>query len=591
MRLTQYLLPTLKESPADATIPSHSLMIRAGLIRKLASGLYTYLPFGLRALRKVEAIIREEMNRAGALEFVFPILLPKELLERTGRWQIFKKELFRLKDRHTGDYALGPTHEEAFTSWVASEIKSHKQLPLNLYQIHTKFRDEIRPRFGVMRSKEFVMKDAYSFHTDDASLDVTYQKMSETYSRIFKRCGLDFVHVKADSGAMGGSGSEEFMVKSSVGEEGILISGTSGYAANVETAQEDITALLSTNPKTPGGNPEKISTPNQRSIEELTAFLKIGAERFIKSLLYDVIEDTLDAATNKIVVKKRTVLILIRGDLSVNETKLGNFFKKIAAGGDAEVVLSGEETVKRVTGAPVGFAGPIGLKEAVEIYADVSLTGMEDGVTGANEIDLHYKNVSLSRDAKVAAFGEFYTAREGHPAPGSKDPLQLFRGVEVGHIFKLGKKYTTAFEAKVLDDKSQSVIPTMGCYGIGVNRTLAAIIEQHHDENGISWPLSVAPFQVHLLTMNTKDEKVQSFSEELYQELISAGIDVLWDDRDERPGFKFKDADLCGIPLQIVIGEKSMANGQVEWKLRREKEKSFVARGEVLAKVKAVVGE
>ncbi|MBL8992399.1 MAG: proline--tRNA ligase [Spirochaetia bacterium] len=583
MRLTQYILPTLKESPAEATIPSHTLMIRSGMIRKMASGLYSYLPFGLRALRKVEAIVREEMNRAGALEFEFPILLTKELLQTAGRWERYKNEnlLFNLKDRGGSELALGPTHEESFTQWVASEIKSHKQLPVNLYQIHTKFRDEIRPRFGVMRSKEFVMKDAYSFHLDDKSLDETYRLMSETYTRIFRRCGLDFVHVKADSGAMGGSDSEEFMVKSSVGEEGLLIS--EGYSANIETAQEDLAALVATNPNTPGGAIEKISTPNQKTIEELTAFLKVPASAFIKSLLYDVNESFPNGK-----VLKKTVMILIRGDLEVNEIKLGNHFTRNAKG-VMEVRLSNEETVRRVTGAPVGFAGPVGLKETIDIFADVSLQGMEDGVTGANEEGQHYQHVSLSRDAKIAAFAEFYTAREGRPAPGGRHTLQLFRGVEVGHIFKLGKKYTLAFGAKVLDETSSSVVPTMGCYGIGVNRTLAAVIEQHHDEAGISWPMSVAPFHVLLLTMNAADEKVMAYSEALYRELSSAGIEVLWDDRDERPGFKFKDADLVGLPIQIVVGEKGIAQDQVEWKLRAEKEKSFVARKDVLEKVKTLV--
>lgn len=566
MRFTQALIPTLKEQPAEAVLPSHALMIRAGMIRKLGSGLYSYLPYGLRALRKVEQVIREEMTRAGALEFSFPLLLPKELLTPTGRWQIFKRELFRLKDRNDADFALGPTHEEAFAQFAANEISSHKQLPLNLFQIGPKFRDEIRPRFGVMRSKEFIMKDAYSFHIDDACLDRTYKVMSEAYQRVFTRLGLDFVHVKADSGAMGGSGSEEFMVKSTVGEEGILIA--PGYAANVETAQEDGESLILGNQGQIGGDVEKVPTPNVRRIEELEAFFKCTAASFIKSLVYDIFEES----------GKKSVMVLIRGDLEVNEVKLKNHF------GGADVALANEETVKRVTGAPVGFAGPVGLKD-IEIHADQSLKGLEDAVTGGNAVDMHLKHVSMGRDVAVSKWGEFYTAREGKPAPGSKEPLQMFRGIEVGHIFKLGPKYTKAFGHTVLGPTGEAVTPTMGCYGIGVNRTLAAVIEQHHDEKGLCLPASVAPFGVMLLSMNVKDESILKYSEDLYRDLLKAGVDVLWDDRDERPGFKFKDAELLGMPIQLVVGAKSMAAGEVEWATRKTGEKRNVPRATVVAEV------
>jgi prolyl-tRNA synthetase len=548
-------------------------MIRAGLMRKLASGLYTYLPFGLRALKKVEAIVRTEMNASGGLEFVFPILLPKELLDQTGRWKIFRKELFRLKDRHEHEFALGPTHEEAFSEWASQEIRSHRQLPITLYQINTKFRDEIRPRFGVMRSKEFVMKDAYSWHTDDTSLDETYRTMSETYQRIFRRCGLDFVHVKADSGAMGGSGSEEFMVKSNVGEEAIMIAPGSHYAANIETAQEDEAALTAPNAKHVVANLEKISTPTQKSIEEVCAFLKVDATQTIKSLVYDILIDG----------KRKTILVLIRGDLEVNETKLTNFVGRLIP--TAEIFLSSEETVKRISGAPTGFVGPVGLKETIDIYADISLKGLENAVTGANEEAFHLKNVSLSRDAKITSWGEFYSAREGKPAPGGKENLQSFRGIEVGHIFKLGKKYTEAFKHQVLLADGKSTTPTMGCYGIGINRTLAAVIEQHHDASGITWPMAISPFQVLLLTMNVKDEKSMEVSQKLYGELTAAGIEVLWDERDERPGFKFKDADLIGIPLQITIGEKALAQNGVEWKERIGTEKILVPLTEASQKI------
>ncbi len=577
MKLSRYLIPTLKESPNDAVIPSHILMIRAGLIRKLSSGLYTYLPFGLKALKKVEAIIREEMNAAGGLEFLFPVLLPKELLEETGRWKIFRKELFRLKDRHDHEFALGPTHEEAFSQWVSQEIRSHRQLPVTLYQINTKFRDEIRPRFGVMRSKEFIMKDAYSWHLDDESLDETYRTMSETYQRIFRRCGLDFVHVKADSGAMGGSGSEEFMVKSSVGEEAILIAPSSQYAANIETAQEDEATLLKSNSAFGLAAIEKVSTPTQKSIEEVSEFLKVTKAQMIKSLVYDILADG----------KRQTILVLIRGDLEVNETKLANAVSRVVP--SSEIFLAGEETVKRVSGAPAGFVGPVGLKEAVDIFADISLKGLENAVTGANEAGFHLKNVGLSRDVKVTHWAELYTAREGHPAPGGKENLQSFRGIEVGHIFKLGKKYTEAFKHQVLLADGKSGTPTMGCYGIGLNRTLASVIEQHHDASGISWPMSIAPFQVMILTMNVKDAASMQASEKLYSELTHAGLDVLWDERDERPGFKFKDADLMGIPLQITVGEKSLATGNVEWKLRSGTEKVAVPVVEATNKIIAFV--
>lgn len=571
MRFTQALIPTLKEQPAEAVLASHALMIRAGMIRKLGSGLYSYLPYGLKALKKVEQVIREEMNKSGALEFSFPLLLPKELLVPTGRWQIFKRELFRLKDRNDADFALGPTHEEAFAAFAAAEISSHKQLPLNLYQIGPKFRDEIRPRFGVMRSKEFIMKDAYSFHVDDASLDATYKVMSETYQRIFSRLGLDFVHVKADSGAMGGSGSEEFMVKSQVGEEAILTA--PGYAANIETAQEDEAALVAGNAGKNLGAVERVATPNVRKIEELEAFFKTGASSFIKSLVYDVLEEA----------GKKSVLVLIRGDLEINEVKLKNHF------GGTDVVLASEGTVQKVTGAPVGFAGPIGLPADTEIHADLSLKGLEEAFTGGNAVDVHLTHVSMSRDVKVTRWGSFYTARAGQPAPGGAGNLEMFRGIEVGHIFKLGPKYTKAFGHTVLGPDNGPITPTMGCYGIGVNRTLAAVIEQNHDDKGLCLPPAVAPFTVALLSMNVRDAAILKYSEDLYLELQGAGIDVLWDDRDERPGFKFKDAELLGMPIQLVVGAKGIAAGEVEWSERKSGQKKTVARGEVVSAVKTAL--
>lgn len=549
MRLSQTIAPTLKESPNDASIPSHALMLRAGLIRKLSSGLYTYLPIGLKALRNVQQIIREEMDAAGAQEFLFPILLERELWEKSGRWDLFKKELFRLKDRNDNDVALGATHEEAFTEFFTSHFQSYKQLPVCLYQMNTKFRDEIRPRFGVMRSKEFIMKDAYSFHVDEESLEETYQRMSQCYSNIFFRCGLDFVHVKADSGSMGGSDSEEFMVKSEVGEDSILSSEDGLYAANVETAVEE----LEENKDLQTPEIERVQTPNVRSIEELEDFFQIKSSQFIKSLVYEVVNDE----------SRKPILVLIRGDYEVSEVKLANLFP------GSDVFLASEQVVKEVTGAPFGFAGPIGLKKDIEIYGDKSLINLSQAVSGANETDTHIKNIKIGRDFKIENWVEVYEAKEGGLAPGGKSRLKSLRGIEVGHIFKLGKKYTKAFDSTVLDENGKSILPTMGCYGIGVNRTLAAVIEQNHDEDGIIWPVSMAPFVVHLITANAKQEEQMLASEKIYNEFVEAGVTVLWDDRTERPGFKFKDADLMGTPIRLVAG-KGLAEGLLEASLRRD---------------------
>ncbi|MEK6794007.1 MAG: proline--tRNA ligase [Spirochaetota bacterium] len=552
MRVSRLFAPTLKEAPAEAQIPSHALMLRAAIMRMLASGLYTYLPLGVKALRKVTNIIREEMDRAGAQEFVFPILLPRELLTPSGRWDIFRQELFRLKDRHGVDTALGATHEEAFTDIVKREIQSYRQLPLNLYQIHTKFRDEIRPRFGVIRSREFVMKDAYSFHTDDASLDVTYAQMSDTYKRIFSRMGIDVVSVKADSGAMGGSGSEEFMVLSDVGEEEIIFCTDCDYRANVEKAECKNEYIADCAQK------EKavVDTPNVATIKDLEAFFKIEASQFIKTLIYKREDGS-------------PVVVLIRGDLDVNETKLANYF------GGEEIVLADDALVRTVTGARVGFAGPVGLKMDVPVIADHSIKTVINGVTGANADDKHIINVNHGRDFTVKEFADFRRVKAGDNCIQCGGKLLSKRGLELGHIFKLGKKYTEAFNVTVLDETNKPLMPTMGCYGIGVNRTLAAVIEQHHDEKGIIFPISVAPYEMIICALD-KDRSIMDEAERVYNELSRAGADVLLDDRDERPGVKFNDADLIGIPIRITIGKRGVAAGTAEFKLRRDKDKADV---------------
>lgn len=587
MKMSKALIPTLKEAPNDAVISSHILMMRAGLIRKSSAGLYSWLPMGLKVLHKIENIIRKRMDEAGAQECLLPILLGKDLWETSGRWSVFKREklLFSAIDRHDNEYALGPTHEEAITDLVVSELNSYRALPINLYQINTKFRDEIRPRYGVMRSKEFIMKDAYSFHETDACLDKTYSLMSDTYKKIFTDLALDFVWVRADSGAMGGSGSEEFMVKSDVGEDEILTCGKCSYAANTETAIEKLSPNVS-QPVSSLKAVETVSTPSVKTIADLTDFFKTTPDRFIKSLVYRV---TTPAEGEK-KAESRFALILIRGDYEVNDVKLGNLF----AGQNVE--LASDAEIKSATGAPIGFVGPFGIKKAegkpegfciskagvaIEVYADETLTGLDDAITGANEKDLHYKNVSMTRDVPFAKKVSVYTAKEGGQCPECSDKLKMFRGIEVGHVFKLGKKYTSAFQMKVLTADSKSIIPTMGCYGIGVGRSLASIVEQHHDDGGICWPMSVAPYHVHLLTLDVTDAECMGKSEALYKELTDLGVEVLFDDRDERAGFKFKDADLIGIPLQVVLGKRGVTNGLAELKVRKEGGKKEIPLAEL----------
>lgn len=557
------LIPTLKDAPADAVLDSHKLMIRSGMIRKLSSGLYTWLPIGLKALRRIENIIRDEMNKAGAQEILFPILMSKELWDISGRWDVFKSELFRLEDRHKSSYALGPTHEEAVAHLAAAEISSHRALPINLYQINTKFRDEIRPRFGLMRCREFIMKDAYSFHLDDACLDREYRKMSSAYESIFRRCGLDYVKVSADSGAMGGSGSEEFMVKSSVGEEEIILCSECGYAANTETAKEKITQ--NNHGSENGLPPELVHTPGVKTIEAVSGFFKLPEDRLIKSLVYRI------ASENEI----KFILLLIRGDLQVNETKLSGHFH------GAETARASEEEVRKFTGAGTGFVGPINIS-ALPVVADISIKDIKNAVCGANREEYHFSNVSEGRDFTVSSWIECYTAKSGGACIACGGKLSTIRGIEVGHVFKLGKKYTLAFNHTVLDTRSIPVNPTMGCYGIGLGRTLAAAVEQNHDDKGIIWTKETTPFHALIITLDTANTHVMNESETVYRHICDGGFEALWDERDQRPGFKFNDADLIGIPVQIIIGKRFLESGTYEVKTRHDGLKSSLTKSEVL---------
>ena len=548
MRYSQYLLPTLKESPADAEIVSHQLMTRAGMIRKVAAGIYNYMPFGLRSVRKVEEIVRQEMNRAGAIECLMPMANPAELWQESGRWEKYGKELLRFKDRKETDFCMGPTHEEVVTDIVRHTVKSYRQLPLNLYQIQTKFRDEIRPRFGLMRGREFLMKDAYSFDLDDAGADAAYQKMYQAYRRIFQRCGLKFRAVEADSGAIGGNFSHEFMVLAESGEDGIVSCNHCEYAANVEKAE-----IRYSDQSLPSGtkNLEKVATPGQKTIAEVAAFLNIAPNQLVKTLIVQTSNDEL-------------VAVLLRGDRELNQIKLLNLL------GCDWVVMAEEAEVVKATGAPTGFAGPVGLP--LRILADNEVRQLRDFVVGANEKDQHYLGANLERDFKVDGFADLRQAVGGDPCPRCAGQLESWRGIEVGHVFKLGTKYSEAMNATVLDDQGQARTLIMGCYGIGIGRTVAASIEQNHDENGVIWPMPIAPFQVLVVILNPNDDALRLAAEKLYAELLELGVEVLLDDRDERPGAKFKDADLIGIPLRVTVGARGLKEGQVELKSRASDE-------------------
>ncbi len=545
MRQSQLLIPTLREDPGEAEIVSHRLMLRAGMIRKVAAGIYTYLPLGLRVIRKVERIIREELNKAGAQEVLMPIASPAELWQETGRWDFYGKELFRFKDRHERDFCLGPTHEEVITDLVRREVRSYRQLPANFYQIQTKFRDEIRPRFGLMRGREFIMKDAYSFDADEAGAKESYRKMYEAYKAIFTRCGLSFRPVEADTGLIGGTSSHEFMVLADTGEEGIAVCDACDYAANVERAELQEHAHKP--PPETLREKRRVPTPGKKTVEEVTAFLKVPATQLVKTLLYRA--------------DGKTVAVLIRGDHEVNEIKL----KK--ALGATDLVMADSATVEQLSGAPVGFAGPIGLK-GVPLIADLSVKGLVNVVVGGNAADTHWVDVTPGRDFTPHRYTDLRYAVAGDACPRCAKPLRIVRGIEVGHVFMLGTKYSEKMKALYLDKQGREQMMVMGCYGIGVGRTAAAAIEQNHDANGIIWPAPLAPFHVHVIPLADKG-KVLEAAVALESEFERAGIGVLVDDRDERPGVKFNDADLIGCPYQVVIGEKNLSQGLMELKERR----------------------
>jgi prolyl-tRNA synthetase len=566
MRWTEFLAPTLKETPSEAETQSHRLMLRAGLIRKLSSGIYSLLPLGLRSAKKVERIVREEMNRIGGLEILMPILSPSDLWMESGRWDVYGKELMRVTDRHDRCFALGPTHEEVVTDIVRREVRSYRQLPLILYQIQTKFRDEVRPRFGVVRAREFLMKDAYSFHRDDASLAETYHKMYEAYTRIFTRCGLRFGPVEADSGAIGGDVTHEFMVFAETGESEVFACDC-GYAATSDTAEGE--------PPAYEGDPdpkdlEKVSTPGMKTVEEVTGFLKKQPWELLKTIVYKVGD--------------QYVAVLVRGDREINEMKLTSVLRGIPA------EMASPEEIQRVTGGPLGFSGPVGLK-GLRVIADHSVKGMINMVTGANEADAHLVNVNVGRDFEVDEFHDVLSIAEGDTCKRCSRPLSTWRGIEVGQIFKLGAKYSNVMKAYFLDEKGIEHPFVMGCYGIGITRTVAAAIEQHNDKDGIAWPISIAPFEVLILPTNVSEAHLRETAEVIYAGLTERGIDVLLDDRDERPGNKFKDADLVGVPIRVTVGEKAAKEGNVEVRMRRSGEIRRVSREKAVEVICGIVAE
>jgi prolyl-tRNA synthetase len=570
MRYSQYFLPTLKEIPSEAEVPSHQLMFRAGMIRKLAAGVYSYLPFGLRAIQKVEAIVREEMNRAGAIEVLLPFVQPAEIWVESHRWEEYGKELLRFKDRHNRDCCLGPTHEEVITDIARKEIRSYRQMPVNLYQIQTKFRDEIRPRFGVMRAREFIMKDAYSFDVDEKGLDVSYQKMVDAYHRIFERCGLKFRKVEAESGVIGGSYSHEFMVLADTGEETIVSCNRCSYSANIEKADfKRRETKTSIDGKRSPRTLQKVLTPDKRTVQEVTEFLHVSPQDLVKTLIFES--------------DKGPVAALVRGDHEISEKKLKSVW------GIENIQLAREETVEKITKAPKGFAGPIRL--SIPMIADLDIQNMFDFVTGANEKDAHLINVNLVRDFQVNRFVDLRTFAPGDLCPLCGGETKLDKGIEVGHTFKLGTKYSEAMGTTYLDEQGKEKVILMGCYGIGIGRTVAAAIEQYYDQNGIVFPMSITPFQAFLLPVNIKIDLIRETAEQLYQDLMREGVEVLFDDREETPGVKFKDADLIGIPLRATLGEKNLKKGLVEIKKRRTGEIFLVQRDEAVSEIKKLIDQ
>ncbi|MEE2732796.1 MAG: proline--tRNA ligase [Pseudomonadota bacterium] len=564
MKTTEYLLATLRETPADAEVISHQLMLRAGMIRKLASGLYTWLPLGLRVLQKVERIVREEMNKSGAMEVLMPVVQPAELWQESQRMEAYGPELLRFQDRNNRDFVLGPTHEEVITDLVRNNIQSYKQLPCNFYQIQTKFRDEIRPRFGIMRSREFIMKDAYSFHLNETSLQQTYDLMYATYSSIFTRLGLDFRPVLADTGSIGGNSSHEFHVLADSGEDDIAFSDSSDFAANIEMAE----ALeIGDHRPQPAAELQKIATPDQHSIEEVASFLQVPAERIVKTLIVHGTSE--DGGT-------RLVALLLRGDKALNDIKAEKH--PLVA---APLTFASDEEVEQAIGCKPGSIGPIQL--SIPVIADRSVVNLSDFVCGANEDGFHLSGVNWERDARFDEVADLRNVAEGDPSPCGQGTLVIKRGIEVGHIFQLGTKYSEALKAAVLDENGKNHIMPMGCYGIGVTRVVASAIEQNHDQYGIIWPEAIAPFQLAIVPLNNhKSPAVQETADALYQEFTELGIEVLYDDRKERPGVKFSDMELIGIPHRIVISDRGIEEGAYEYKHRRENDKLSVPADQVI---------
>jgi prolyl-tRNA synthetase len=545
MRYSQLLLPTLKEVPADAEIVSHVLLLRAGFIRKLTAGIYSYLPMGLAAIRKVENIVREEMNRAGAQELLMPMVQPADLWMETGRYKKYGPELLRFRDRHARESCLGPTHEEVITDIARKELHSYRDLPVNLYQIQTKFRDEIRPRFGLMRGREFIMKDAYSFDVSDAAAEESYRKMYDAYKRIFTRCGLDFRAVQADSGAIGGNFSHEFMVLAKTGEDTIVVCSNCEYAANMEKAAVKLRAGTITEAL---AELKRVETPGKRKVDTVCEFLGIGPDRLVKTLVFWA--------------DGKPVAVLVRGDREVEEVKLKNLL------GVADVALADEAEVFNATGVPTGYLGPVGI--AIRVVADQEVAAMQNFYVGGNEKNYHLQNVNLGRDFQVEAIADLRQITSTDPCPECGGTLGLTEGIEVGHVFKLGTGYSESMQATFQDSDGQEKHFVMGCYGIGVSRVVAAAIEQNHDEHGIIFPVPLAPYTVIIVNLGGKDQQLTAVAEQLYKELQAAGLEVLLDDRDERPGLKFKDADLLGIPYRLTVGNSYTKSGRVEVRRRRD---------------------
>ncbi|MFA6075868.1 MAG: proline--tRNA ligase [Negativicutes bacterium] len=561
MRASKLYSPTLREVPAEAEIVSHQLLMRAGYIRKSAGGIYSYLPLALRVLKKIEAIVREEMNAEDAQEILMPITQPAEIWQASGRWDVYGDEMWRLNDRHGRPFCLGPTHEEMITTLVKMDVRSYRQLPLNLYQIQNKYRDEIRPRFGLIRGREFIMKDAYSFDKDEAGLEVNYQRMYAAYMKIFSRCGLNFRPVEADSGAIGGSGSHEFMALCETGEGGVVFCSHCSYAANDEKAE--LAAIVAEIEIEQGL--QIVATPNVKTIEEVSGFLNLAPDKLIKSVAY--------------FTENGPVLVLIRGDHQVNDIKLKN------ALGCLNLDMANERMINEDMNSVGGFLGPIGLKN-VTIVADSTVMNMYNAVTGANEVDKHYINVNPKRDFKCNIVADLRLIAANDPCPRCGKPVEYARGIEVGQVFKLGTKYSHVLEAVFLDETGKSAPMVMGCYGIGISRTMAAAVEQHNDDNGIVWPVNIAPYHAVVVPISAKDVEQVALAEKIYKQLNSAGIETVLDDRNERPGVKFKDADLIGYPLKITVGAKAVNEGLLEVKERKSGEIHFISVNNYLEKIK-----